>query len=66
MSKLTDAEIKTLENAETVERWNSICDEIKKNHNGWPSDWAEKVLFGNLKSNLDLSIHIKTKTAQKH
>ncbi len=58
MTKLTKQELRELESAKTEKEWNDTCDEIKKNHNGWPLDWYEKVLSGNLKTDLDLSIHV--------
>lgn len=59
VSNITEIELKQLENAKTSSEWQTICDEIKEKRNGeWPSDWAKKVIFGNLKTKLDLSMKI--------
>ena len=59
MEKITQDELEKLQNAETDQAWNSVCSEIKKARNGkWPSDWAEKVLFGNLKTKLNTKLKI--------
>jgi len=59
MATITEHELQMLEEAETSDDWNRICSAIKKKHGGkWPSDWAEKVLFGNLKSKIDVNLHV--------
>lgn len=55
MDKLTEQELAALANAETDAEWNSVCAEITACRGGrWPSDWAEKVLFGDLRTKLKL------------
>lgn len=60
MSKITEKELNKLESAKTKKDWNDTCDEIQKNHGGFPSDWYGKVLSGALKTDLDLSLHVES------
>lgn len=47
--RITDAEIKTLNDANTEDEWNSACDVIKKARNGqYPPDWFLVVLMGGI------------------
>jgi len=46
---LTQKELEQLENCQSEEEWNSICDEIKATRNGqYPPDWWAKVKLSGL------------------
>ncbi len=56
---ITNQELKKLEDALDGIEWDKTVDEIKRNRNGeYPPDWYAKVILGDLKPKVDLSMRI--------
>jgi hypothetical protein len=48
MSAITNEELEKLSNCSSREEWGKACDQIKKAHGGYPSDWYSKVKLSGL------------------
>lgn len=48
MSLITQEELDKLNSTRNEKEWNSICDQIKLAHGGYPSDWFAKVIVSGL------------------
>ncbi len=54
---ITEQELKKLKDAQNGMEWNKTVDEIKAARDGtFPPDWYAKVILGNLKTKVDLSM----------
>lgn len=45
---MTQDELTNLESCKSEKEWNTVCDEVKAAHGGYPSDWYAKVVMSGL------------------
>ena len=48
MTNISDAELQRLREAKNEDEWNDVCSDIKRAHDGYPSDWWAKVKLSGL------------------
>lgn len=49
MELLSKEEFDRLNNSQTADEWNTICDEVKKKRGGhYPPDWYQKIIASGL------------------
>lgn len=49
---LEDKELEALAATTSEQEWNDVCDAVKANHGGYPSDWFSKVILSGLMASL--------------
>lgn len=55
---LTTKNLEDLSKTTSEQEWNAVCDQIKAEHNGYPSDWFAVVMLSGFAS------HIRNKWKQ--
>jgi hypothetical protein len=45
---MTEKNLNDLKNTKNEREWNAVCEQIKKEHNGYPPDWYGKVVLSGM------------------